>query len=211
MADPFAGLPQNTKILSVGLIAGGAALLLYALTQGQGPPGETAPLGPGEDMGSPASPSFEGEGVVQVALGQQIVCNRPRMTYSGSGRNAFTQFQVWQKQGSYWVPVYASGVAGSRMFAASTLTAYDLVPVEQPQPEGCPSQALCAYAFPGLAESPVCGAPAQRGYAWARIAVYQRNEACLTCSPDYDGFSSPTCQDRKPVRFKDYPDKILFV
>ncbi len=218
MADPFAGLPRNTKIASIGLIAGGAALLLYALTQDQGPPGETAPLGPGESWGFPTSPSFEEEGVIQVPIGQQIICNRPRVAYSGpASRNAFTQFQVWQKQGAHWVPVYASGVAGARLWQSSNMMLNDLVPVEQPEPTGCPSQALCAYPFPGLVNyQPLCGAPPVKGYAWARIAVYQRNESCLTCSPDFDGFSSTTCPQpdnlvRIPVRIKDYPDKILFI
>ena len=198
--------PQRTEIIAIAAAVGlgGVALILLGL-KGKAGIGGLAPLGPGEFMGSPASAFLEGTGVITVPVMGAIAATRPQVQYSGPGRDAYTYFRIVQNQGGRAVTVYGSGVAGVHVGPANTPTTFDLVSPSQPEPPGCPAQALCAYPWPGVLPTPICGGPPRPGPADAVLEVYERRTAA-----DADGFSSPTCNGRVPVARKLYPNKVLF-
>lgn len=219
----MAKVDNETLALSGLLALGGLSLIVYGLTRGgseSGPTIPTRPPVPGDQWGVPIAPEFEGQGQVRVPIGEYLKARQPSVEYQGPGRNAYTSLLILQRSGSQWATVYASGVAGSRMFTAARLTRYGLVAPGQPQPDGSVGPELWAYPWPGTAVGPICGMAPQPGPATAVLAVYgvqsETYEGCAPAcppdsAPDYDGFASPTCNPRLAVTFKVYPDKILFV
>jgi hypothetical protein len=104
------------------------------------------------------------------------------------------------------VSVYGSGVAGVHVGPADTLTEFDLVSPQQPQPEGAQPQSLTAYPYPGTVPTPVCGVHPEAGPATVWLTVYGKKHVS-----DADGFSSPTCMQRVVVKRSVFPNKIMFV
>lgn len=199
---------QSGPLVAAGVLGvGGIALIVYAIAKGGGAPTPaTGPLGPGETMGKPTSPTLDQSTQIPVRRGDRIAAVRPTVTYSGPGRDTFTQFSIKQQRGGQWVTVYASGVAGVHVGPSPSVAPWNLVSPEEIQPPGCPPQSLCAFPFPGVGPNPICGAPAQAGPASAYIEVFERR-----LPQDADGFSSPTCNGRIPVAVRVWANKILFV
>lgn len=204
---------QGIVALSTLLGLGGFAAIVYALTRSlPGAPG-SAPLNPGEGMTNLHAANLEAPtpGGLQIAITgaveiPYISAVRPRVTYVGPGRDTFTYFAIRQVQRGALVTVYASGVAGVHVGPASVPMVFDLVSPSQPQPEGCPAQSLCANAWPGFPENPVCGAPPIPGPASVYLEIYERRYPV-----DADGFSNPSCNDRRWVAQKVYPNKVTFL
>lgn len=200
---------DNVKAVAVGMGVAGAALILYSMTRRPAGAGSLNPLAPGEKLEGLASASMDMSGTIEMSSATGagfIIVTRPTVRYLGPGRNAYTTVQIKQYQLGQWVTVYGSGIAGSLLAPATILTPYDLVPASQPQPAGCPSQALCAQRWQGDWMNPICGAPPVPGVADVHLEIYERRYQV-----DADGYSSPSCNaTRKPVARRVYSNKIMF-
>lgn len=199
--------------ISALLAAGGVGMiLLWAMQRSEKGYGDLRQIAPGELMSQPISPTLEGSGVVSIRIGEGIAALMPTVMYVGPGRDTFSYFQVKQRQYGEAVTVYGSGVAGVHVGPAAEPMVFPLVAADQPQPGGCPAQALCAFNYPGPpgAEN-ICGGPPMPGYGDAYLEIYQRQDP-----QDGDGFASPTCGSadvpipRVPIITKIYRGKVLF-
>ena len=199
------------------MVVGGLAIVMWSLMQKKELGyGALKPITANELMSVPLSPTLEG-GTITVRIGTPITIMNPSVMYQGPGRNTYTYARIVQTIGGQEVSVYGSGVAGVFVGPATTPMAFSLIAAEQPQPSGCPKQALCAYAY-GASQLPVgwiCGAPPVPGPATVILEIHQ-NAQQSGRAQDADGFSSPTCGSaanpvpRIPLLSKRYANKILF-
>jgi hypothetical protein len=202
---------RGALIAVAGLLGlGGVVLVILGLKQGQsGVPGLCALL-PGEQMSAPDSLIFHQQtpGGIEVSISAApfIIIPHPVVYYAGPGRDAFTYAEVKQTQGNKYGTVYASGIAGTHLPNSATLAQFDCVPPTQPEPTGCPAQALCLSPWPGTTANPICGFSPIPGSADLYLSIYQNTQAV-----DGGGYASPTCNpSRCPVQRTVLKNAITF-
>lgn len=233
---PFGRVDDEVLALSGLMILGGSFLVLKGLKGDDGPPVPTRPPQPGDVWGIPTAPALEQPGQIRINVtrtgnpsspiaGPYLKIDRPQVSWHGPsyGREAFTSAYIVQKQASgVWASVYGSGVANAGMHNVAGNTPQLLVREDQLQPDGTRSPQLWLYPWPGTNVGPICGAPPMEGPGTLVLAVYGlQDDSCFLCtqdeggcdplcSPDWDGFSSPTCSQRSAVTYKLYRDKVYF-
>ena len=142
-----------------------------------------------------------GAGSITLPLTGTLTINDPMACYEGSPNNFYTYAQLKQTINGKLQSVFGSGVAGDALGADNlALTAprqYPLVSSTEIQPSGPPGPLLTLYNWLA-AQSTVglCGAAPIVGPARLYVQIY--GNATETGNPaDADGFSSPTCNNRR--------------
>lgn len=211
-----APMSKNATLAVAGALGlAGVGIILYAVSRPAPGAPIGAPLHPGETLGNLLAPNLEAipGGVIRIPLSgaalSTIAAIQPRVNYSGPGRDTYTYLAVRQMQHNQLVTVYASGLAPVHVGPAATPTPFPVVSPTQTEPSGCPAQSLCALPWPGTSVNPICGAPAQSGPADIYLEVYQ-NQSDSGDPRDADGFSSPSCNNRRYVLQKRYPGAVMF-
>lgn len=209
-------IKSRNEVLALSglLVVGGMALVLSGLSNKGGGGGASDEFGklaavhPDETVGVPTVAGI-GTGVLPVQIGQPFALVNPTVSYAGPGRDTYTHMRVVQFRNSHWITVYGTGVGGVHVGPSNEVRNFALISPDELQPPGCPPQSLCAFPWPGAEVSPINGAPADLGKATVLLEIYQNSQQSGNPA-DADGFSSPTYNNRIPIRRSAFRDAVLF-
>jgi hypothetical protein len=219
MAD-IVSTTTREEVIGLAALAGltGLGIIVVGLQKPAGPP-----LPPGSSLSPPiistgtigTTPvNFPANGgtLTLPATGTLTIIN-PQVRYSGPSFSVYTYAQIKQIINGTPVTVFGSGVAGIAVGPASSPTLFPLVRSDQVQPTGPPGPYLTLYPWPGPSTTvaAICGAPPKPGIPGSlHVQIY--GDQTETGNPaDTNGYSSPTCNNRKFFVEYVWPGSITFV